>query len=122
MLAMANHRRPNLLRQSISDNKSPGDPKFMEAFELNKEEAEDVFFKQAWLTYFWRRAKNHGVEDDIAEERLQFWISHIGQSPTSHDAVDVERGVLELRKLGIEQQLWEASRREIELASPTNHD
>lgn len=45
---------------------------------------------QAWLTYFWRRAKNHGVEDDIAEERLQFWISHTGQSPTSHDAVDGE--------------------------------
>lgn len=122
MLAMANHRRPNLLRQSISDNKSPGDPKFMEAFELNKEESEDVFFKQAWLTYLWRRAKTHGVEDDIADERLQFWISHIGQSPTTHDAVDVERGLLELRKLGIEQQLWEASRREIELASPPNHD
>lgn len=43
---------------------------------------------QAWLTYFWRRAKVHGVEEDIAEERLQFWISRSGQSPTSHDAVD----------------------------------
>jgi len=43
---------------------------------------------QAWLAYYWRRAKNHGVEDDIAEERLQFWLSHIGQSPTSHDVVD----------------------------------
>ncbi|KAF4384661.1 hypothetical protein F8388_003968 [Cannabis sativa] len=72
----------------------------------------------AWLTYFWRRAKEHGVEEDIAEERLQFWISRSGHSPTSHDAVDVERGLLELRKLGIEQQLWEASRKEIDLASP----
>ncbi|KAB2037974.1 hypothetical protein ES319_D03G112600v1 [Gossypium barbadense] len=26
----------------------------------------------AWLTYFWRRAKVYGVEDDIAEERLGF--------------------------------------------------
>lgn len=26
----------------------------------------------------------------------------------------VERGLLELRKLGIEQQLWEASRKEID--------
>jgi len=37
----------------------------------------------------------------------------------------VERGLIELRKLGIEQQLWEASRREIDqLPSPTssNHD
>ena len=37
-------------------------------------------------------------------------------------SISVERGILELRKLGIEQQLWEASRREIELASPTNHE
>lgn len=43
---------------------------------------------QAWLTYFWRRAKVHGVEEDIAEERLQFWINRSGQQPTSHDAVD----------------------------------
>jgi hypothetical protein len=43
---------------------------------------------QAWLTYYWRRALVHGVEEDIAEDRLQFWISRSGQSPTSHDAVD----------------------------------
>lgn len=43
---------------------------------------------QAWLTYFWRRAKVHGVEEDIAGERLQFWISRSIKSPTSHDAVD----------------------------------
>ncbi|KAJ6821165.1 myosin heavy chain [Iris pallida] len=121
VLAMANFRRPNILRLSASDNKSPGDPKFMEAMELNKDESEDVFFKQAWLTYFWRRAKNHGVEEDIAEERIQFWISNISQSPTSHDAVDVERGLIELRKLGIEQQLWEASRREIDQADLTEN-
>lgn len=47
-----------------------------------------VILPQAWLTYFWRRAKFHGVEEDIAEDRLQFWISRSGQSPTSHDAVD----------------------------------
>lgn len=44
---------------------------------------------QAWLLYFWARAKLHGVEEDIADERLQLWISRIGgQSTTSHDAVD----------------------------------
>lgn len=43
---------------------------------------------QAWLTYFWRRAKAYGVDEDVADERLQFWISRIGQPPTSHDAVD----------------------------------
>lgn len=47
-----------------------------------------TFYVQAWLTYFWRRALLHAVEDDIAEERLQLWISRSGQSPTSHDAVD----------------------------------
>ncbi|KAH7664036.1 Tropomyosin domain-containing protein [Dioscorea alata] len=114
ILALGQHRRPNYVRVSTSDLKSPGDPKYMEAFELNQAESEDVFFKQAWLTYFWRRAKGHGVEEDIAEDRLQFWISHSGQSPTSHDAVDVERGLMELRKLGIEQLLWETSRREID--------
>ncbi|XP_076891943.1 coiled-coil domain-containing protein SCD2-like [Bidens hawaiensis] len=112
VLAMAQQRRPNLVRQSIPDPKSPGDTKFVEGFELSLEEAEDVSFKEAWLTYFWRRAKVHGVEEDIAEDRLHFWISRSATSPTSHDAVDVERGLTELRKLGIEQQLWEASRKE----------
>ncbi|KAJ0971194.1 hypothetical protein J5N97_019153 [Dioscorea zingiberensis] len=120
VIALGQHRRPNLVRQSTSDLKSPGDPKFVEAFELNQEETEDVLFKQAWLIYFWRRAKTHGVEDDIAEERLQFWISRSSQSLTSHDAVDVERGLMELRKLGIEQLLWEASRRDIDQKLPVD--
>jgi len=89
-------------------------PKLVEAFELSQEEIEDVQFKQAWLIYFWRRAKNHGVEEDIADERLNYWIGRSNQSLTSHDAVDVERGLIELRKLGIEDQLWEASRKETE--------
>ncbi|XP_031489996.1 coiled-coil domain-containing protein SCD2-like [Nymphaea colorata] len=118
MVALAHHRRPNLARMTgFSDAKSPGEPKYMEAFELSPEEAEDVLFKQAWLTYFWRRAKAHSVEEDIAEERLRFWINRSGQTPTSHDSVDVERGLIELRKLGIETQLWEASRKEIDQTS-----
>lgn len=125
ILALAQHKRPNLVRQSSSDLKLPGDLKFVEMSELSQDETEDVLFKEAWLTYFWRRAKVHGVEEDIAEERLQLWISRSAQSPTSHDAVDVERGLLELRKLGIEQQLWEASRKEIDqsssLSSIANH-
>ncbi|KAF3430920.1 hypothetical protein FNV43_RR25650 [Rhamnella rubrinervis] len=114
VLALAQQRRPNSARLSISEIKSPGDPKFMEAFELSPEESEDVLFKEAWLTYFWRRAKVHGIEENIAKERLQFWINRSGQSPTSHDAVDVEQGLMELRKLGIEHRLWEASRKEFE--------
>ncbi|KAG6753281.1 hypothetical protein POTOM_043333 [Populus tomentosa] len=124
VLALAQHRRPNMVRQSFSDSRPPGDPKFTEATELSKAEAEDVHFKEAWLTYYWRRALVHGVEEDIAEDRLQFWIGRSGQSPTSHDVVDVERGVSEQRKLSIEQQLWEASRREIDhssLAPGANH-
>ncbi|XWS47755.1 hypothetical protein CRYUN_Cryun13aG0011900 [Craigia yunnanensis] len=122
--AFGRHRRWSLLHQSVSDSKSPGDPKLIDAFELSEEEGEDVLFKEAWLTYFWRRAKVHDIEEDIAEERLQFWISRSGQTPTSHDAVDVDRGLFELRKLGIEQQLWEASRKEIDQqssASLSNH-
>ncbi|KAK4362078.1 hypothetical protein RND71_017319 [Anisodus tanguticus] len=116
ILALAQHRRSNVVRQS-SDPKSSADPKLMEAYELSQEESEDVLFKEAWLTYFWRRAKVHCVEEDIAEERLQVWIGCSGQTPTTHDAVDVERGLVELRKLGIEQQLWEASRKEIDQPS-----
>ncbi|ESW09884.1 hypothetical protein PHAVU_009G164500 [Phaseolus vulgaris] len=116
VLALAQHRRPNLVRQSILDSKSQGDAKYSEAFELSEEEAEDVLFKESWLTYIWRRALFHGVEEDIAEEQLQFWIARSGQAPTSHDAVDVERGLLELRKLSIEPQLWEASRKGIDQA------
>ncbi|PKI36633.1 hypothetical protein CRG98_042975 [Punica granatum] len=103
VLALAQHKRPNLVRS-----------------ELSAQEAEDVLFKEAWLTYFWKRAMIHGVEEDIAEERFQYWISRSGQSPASHDAVDVERGLIELRKLGIEQQLWEASRREIVADHPSS--
>uniref|UniRef100_A0A5B7AN50 Putative coiled-coil domain-containing protein SCD2 n=1 Tax=Davidia involucrata TaxID=16924 RepID=A0A5B7AN50_DAVIN len=115
VLALAQQRRANAVRLSFSDIKSPGgDPKFMDAFELSPEESEDVLFKEAWLTYFWSTAKAHGIEEEIAKKRLQFWISRSGHSPTSHDAVDVEQGLVELRKLGIEQRLWEASRKEID--------
>ncbi|CAN0915899.1 Coiled-coil domain-containing protein SCD2 [Linum grandiflorum] len=121
VLALAQHRRAYL--------KSLGEPKYSEAFELSEAQTEDVLFKEAWLTYYWRRAKVHRVEEDIAEERLQVWISRSGKAPTSQDAVDVERGLVELRKLSIEQQLWEASRKEIDLQpslgnhkSPTDSD
>ncbi|KAL0890563.1 hypothetical protein Bca101_014546 [Brassica carinata] len=118
MLAFAQKRTPSVVRQ---DSKGNGELKFVEAYELQEEEQEDVIFKQAWLLYFWARAKFLGVEEDIADERLQLWISRIGgQSTTSHDAVDVERGLLELRKLGIEQQLWEACRKETEHLQPSS--
>ncbi|GMP82206.1 hypothetical protein CsSME_00036622 [Camellia sinensis var. sinensis] len=114
VLVLEQQWRANAVRSSVSDIKTPGDPKFMDAFELSPEDSEDVLFKEAWLMYFWRRAEVHGIEEEIAKERLQFWISCSGHSPTSHDAVDVEQGLMELRKLGIEQRLWEATRREIE--------
>lgn len=116
LIALAQHHRPNAAELPDPDIKSSGDEKFTEAFDLSKEEEEDVLFKQAWLIYFWRRAKSHNVEDDIAEERLQMWIDRQDQQPTSHDAVDVEQGMHELRKLGIEQMLWEFSRQEVNTA------
>ncbi|CAL4993038.1 unnamed protein product [Urochloa decumbens] len=115
LFALAQHHRSNVAGPADPDIKSSGDEKFTEAFDLSKEEEEDVQFKQAWLIYFWRRAKTHNVEEDIAEERLQMWIDRHSQQPTSHDAVDVEQGLHELRKLGIEQLLWELSRHEVNL-------
>ncbi|XP_050375460.1 coiled-coil domain-containing protein SCD2 [Argentina anserina] len=119
VLALAQQRRPNSARLSFSDMKSPTDPKFMEAIELSPEESEDVLFKEAWLTYFWRRAKVLGIEENIAKERVQFWINRSGHAPTTHDAVDVEEGLMELRKLGIEHRLWEESRKTVEQDSST---
>jgi hypothetical protein len=43
---------------------------------------------QAWLTYFWRRAKNHNIEEDIADERLQFWIEQINHPVTTSDVIE----------------------------------
>ncbi|KAL8138188.1 hypothetical protein V2J09_004189 [Rumex salicifolius] len=109
---LAQTRRPSSARVSIADLRSPGEFKYMEAFELSPEESEDVLFKEAWLTYFWTRAQAFGIEKDIAKKRLQFWNSRSGHAPTSHDAVDVELGLMELRKLGIEHRLWETSRKD----------
>nr|KAJ0207613.1 hypothetical protein LSAT_V11C500242430 [Lactuca sativa] len=102
-LAMAHQRRPTILKSGLT--------------ELSKEEADDVRFKQGWLIYFWRRVKIHGLEVDIVDERLQFWINQSDHPPTSHDAVEVERGLVELRKLGVEAQLWQASRKLVDLDS-----
>ncbi|CAM6049545.1 unnamed protein product [Sphagnum compactum] len=104
MLALSRHRYASFGRDNL-------DHTF--CAELSPMEVEDVQFKQAWLIYFWHRAKNNGVEDDIADERLQFWISRTMQKPAPHDEVDVERGLMELKRLGIEEQLWNVSRREI---------
>lgn len=117
-LAMAQHRRPNLMKYGANvpdDLKVPTEShNLLDAFELSQDETEDVQFKQAWLVYFWRRVKNHGLEEDIVDDRLQSWTSLSTRTPTSHDAVDVEKGLMELRKLGIESRLWEASRRLID--------
>ncbi|KAL2345746.1 hypothetical protein Fmac_007031 [Flemingia macrophylla] len=113
-VALAQHRRPNLLKAGFSDDLKLPIEGQCDAFELSQEEAEDVSFKQAWLTYIWRRAKRHQIEIDIANERLQFWINHNSNTPTSQDAVDVERGLAEIKKLDIETQLWDESRRELE--------
>ncbi|XP_020254782.1 coiled-coil domain-containing protein SCD2-like isoform X3 [Asparagus officinalis] len=90
LLAMGQDRRANVKAgQSTSGaTLSAEGPNTLEQFELSEEELEDVHFKQAWLTYFWRRAKNHGLEEDIADDRLQFWIEQTMHSPTSQDAVE----------------------------------
>jgi len=105
MLSLAENRHIKPLSGQASEGRSPS-----ESLELSAEEREDVLFKQAWLTYYWRRAKNHDIED-IADERLQFWIEQSKHPITTTDVIEVERGLHELRKLGIESKLWDASRR-----------
>ncbi|KAL1211672.1 Coiled-coil domain-containing protein SCD2 [Cardamine amara subsp. amara] len=119
---MAQNRRSSSSKFFASDEvKLPMDGQF-EAFELSDEELEDVSFKQAWLSYFWRRAKNHDIEPDLADERLQYWINQGTRSATSQDAVDVERGLMELRKLNIESQLWQKSRKGlVHESNPSSH-
>ncbi|KAL6570569.1 hypothetical protein OROGR_000119 [Orobanche gracilis] len=115
-ISMAQKRRPTFIKSNaIEELKLPIEGQnFSETFELSPEESEDVLLKQAWLLYFWRRAKNQGLELDIAEERLQFWINQVNKQPNSQDAVDVERGMMELRRLGVETKLWEEPRRLID--------
>ncbi|XP_058000626.1 coiled-coil domain-containing protein SCD2 isoform X2 [Hevea brasiliensis] len=109
VLALAQQRRPSSARLSISGIS-------------NHQVIQSIWRQLAWLTYFWSRAKDNGIEETIAKERLQFWINRRGHSPSSHDAVDVERGLMELRKLGIEHRLWEASRKEIDQDSSTKRN
>ncbi|XP_066362197.1 coiled-coil domain-containing protein SCD2-like isoform X3 [Miscanthus floridulus] len=106
MLTLAENQHIKPLSGQASEGRSPS-----ESLELSAEEREDVRFKQAWLTYFWRRAKNHNVEEDIADERLHFWIEQSNHPVTTSDVIEVERGLHELKKLGIESQLWDATRR-----------
>ncbi|GAQ88791.1 hypothetical protein KFL_004600020 [Klebsormidium nitens] len=111
LLAMAQHRRPSLVRVGGTEPSQTGNgSKLVESMELSEEEVEDVQFKQAWLCYFWRRARRRGIENDIADERLRYWISQSSHNPDAHSAVDVERGLMEVRRLAIEEQLWAASR------------
>ncbi|XP_073126934.1 coiled-coil domain-containing protein SCD2-like [Henckelia pumila] len=112
-ISMALKRRPSVAKSNVNDELklSSEGQYYSEAFELSQEESEDVLLKQAWLTYFWRRAMNHGLEPDIAEEKLRFWINKSNKLLNSHDAVDVERGLMELRRLGLETKLWEETRR-----------
>ncbi|KAH0927879.1 hypothetical protein HID58_020135 [Brassica napus] len=94
---MAQNRRNSSSKIFVSDEvKLPMDGQF-EAFELSDDEVEDVSFKQYWI--------NQGT-----------------RSATSQDAVDVERGLMELRKLNIESQLWQKSRKGLDHESnPSSH-
>ncbi|XP_017252584.1 coiled-coil domain-containing protein SCD2 [Daucus carota subsp. sativus] len=116
VVAMAHKRRQRSSKSGVTDKlKLPIDCQYStETFDLSKEESDDVRFKQAWLLYFWRRVKNHGLEPEIAEERVKFWISQSTQQATSQEAVNVERGFSELRKLDIEAKLWKESRKIVE--------
>lgn len=57
-------------------------------FRYGVPQSRPILYPQAWLTYIWRRAKRHEIEPEIADERLQYWISHNSKTPSSQDAVD----------------------------------
>ncbi|KAK4398244.1 Coiled-coil domain-containing protein SCD2 [Sesamum angolense] len=79
-ITLAQKRRPTIVRSE--ELKLPTDSQnFAEAFELSEEESEDVLLKQkieenmpiyctisGLADIFWRRAKNQGVEADVAEK------------------------------------------------------
>ncbi|XP_058096256.1 coiled-coil domain-containing protein SCD2-like [Magnolia sinica] len=94
---MSNHNRAGSNMRFISAAPS------LKLLELSDDEADDVHFKRAWLIFFWARAVIHGVENDIAEDRLQYWISRTGR-PTLQDAVTARQDMLQLRELEIELQ------------------
>lgn len=93
---------------------------------LTPEEEADIKFKRAWLVYFWRRAKHCGVQEEIADEKLFFWSfwnnnnnnssNSLGKEQqkilTAQDMLEVGRGLTELRKEGVENQLWLKCRKE----------
>lgn len=110
MLALARHRHAAEAARDSTDS-----PRAPLSLELSALEVEDVQFKQAWLVYFWRRAKTNGLEAVRAESCIQLWISRTMLQTTVRDQLDVERGMMELRALGIEEQLWNVSRKEISM-------
>ncbi|XP_020889039.1 coiled-coil domain-containing protein SCD2 isoform X2 [Arabidopsis lyrata subsp. lyrata] len=68
MLAFVKKRTPSIICQAWR-------AQICRDIRAKEGEQEDVALKQAWLMYFSGRAKLYGVEEDIAEECLQFWIS-----------------------------------------------
>ncbi|KAG0585704.1 hypothetical protein KC19_2G031200 [Ceratodon purpureus] len=108
MLALARHRHAADAARDSTDS-----PRAPLTLELSPMEVEDVQFKQAWLVYFWRRAKTNGLEVVRAENCIQLWISRTMFQTTVRDQEDVERGMMDLRALGVEEKLWNVSRREI---------
>ncbi|KAG6395785.1 hypothetical protein SASPL_141912 [Salvia splendens] len=96
----------SMLMVEKDEGKLPAESNYSETFGLSLDECEDVLLKQindhmVWLIesnmlifvvfkalYFWRRAKTLGLEPDIADYRLQFWINQENRLPNSHDAVD----------------------------------
>lgn len=80
------------------------------------EEDQEVFeyikLRQAWLIYFWGRAKAYALVNN-AGVRLKFWKEEMEKfidKPSRTCAMTVKQGLLQLRKLGIECKLWNALR------------
>lgn len=66
---------------------------------LSREQAQDIQFKQSWLVYYWSRAHFFGVAkvEDVAAERLLYWMNQTNKPLSYQDVVSVQRGLWELR-------------------------
>jgi len=95
---------------SLSQSSSTTD----EANALGEEEIHEFHFRRAWLRFMWARAREAGLDPGVADERENNWVTAM-QTMTSvqaksslhfkRDALAVDKGLKELRKMLIETRL-----------------
>lgn len=109
IVSLADARRARVM-MSLSQSSSTTD----EANALGEEEIHEFHFRRAWLRFMWARAREAGLDPGVADERENNWVTAM-QTMTSvqaksslhfkRDALAVDKGLKELRKMLIETRL-----------------